>query len=1486
MLEFSGSNRALFSRAFYTVAFEKSELGASDNAFQFLTACYCAQSSSAFTVSVERSDFGALAADINIGQEMNSLGLGRLSDVVIANHNNAAVYSSDLMFTNAECSFFGNQFNIFVCLHLRLNDSASSFTLVSINYALVPVSGDLLSVSVKFAYPSDSIVGLLEAGCEISYDAILHLGTKGLKAFFDWNEGSHQSQIILQFPTSRFLCVDFFASSASITAADEKMIANVFFTSAPVPTFAQFMGLTSKKYFLKCRPFLSLPLEMQMSMCDFRKICTPATLRTMDFALSGAILASNQSKNLQLGNFLTWHSFEIDRVDVTFIDNVIKSFSAAKIFAQDFQTLFTLWYKTGRCAESHRQINIHSMYFWYEKFKVIFNYCRSELRFLADRCIMFQMRMQEMQKLTSFSDVTGYIEYLRTCYSVISADAVPFEQEQPLDDAELKLLELRWFRNVDIKRLIELSESQKKLTSMLPRFPYDGKFISSVWDETTGRDPRKDAFIAYCSAGVNQTNVVSFFDGLAARRDRRVESVIKYILESHYNLRDITMIGQGGEACVFKCRHGDSKIYQAAKVFAQANQNSSEKERDPQFYKKNNRKRVREARKIQLCKQHSGIVKINDVFCSGDPVVILMEYLDGLPLNRFIEKWVRGSLPDNLRGPESPEYTEESSMYLHVVFDFVRQICDSVSFIHKNGITHADLSFGNVMVERREGQKYSWATKIIDFGLAKVDANVVSELSVTDVTQSAAVKGTPFFMSPERKNGKSATNSDDVWSVGVMFFMMIFQHPDSCHTGWCLEYRKCFFEDADNVVNLIDVRKLRDAAKRICYCRNDSRFMSFFEVCIGVFFDVNPSRFDLDSTNDRLADADCLLSALEKADCQSVYDVCFLSDDESRIQVIEDLKQRLERQKIGNRNIRCIVLSLSDGLIVNSIGILDSLIFVPLMTIPESLQNDEFYTLLQLSCIFCKRPQVGINPRFGGAVRLWRIVPVLFGFDQVTSLNCQTSTWPAHQTSTLSNLIVALTGRYARDEACGIEPKLKISDRYMNEIKQNPNTFQILCDHAPDVTIQELVVVPDVDSGRHRMMRISMLISSQVTGYWNELMGFDDVVNPIHLSHDDTFCQDYSTRSEAVRFNTALWLGRFHFILCMCFYCWIYNAFSNLGLLRCVWKFDGASSSIANSSFAYQFTLLVNTSTNIMIQKRRHVDDSAYYVHSRQCWVTAGLGDEEHGGFPGACDLRYMDRPKDPNFADYCVSFEDADLFTQYLNQDGFEQVYFVKNVSPRVNCSLSPLVQNFFNVTELLCPIHNVLDRVFFTRWVIAVATIIIYFYKQRSQQFTSSDDKNRMIHACGRYSVASQGFHSMCGFLCIVYLMRLDDAVKLIHPDVPVLIEHEAHRSWVFLEFISSLCFTFIFKILKDFLLRLESKEKMKNCVVIKMCKYLGISCLSPNDGFDFETSSSISQGGVRSFFNRICHVCYRGFIPNQYELLRPEDEEIELEMSGGRV
>ncbi|CAK4077519.1 unnamed protein product [Aphanomyces euteiches] len=92
---------------------------------------------------------------------------------------------------------------------------------------------------------------------------------------------------------------------------------------------------------------------------------------------------------------------------------------------------------------------------------------------------------------------------------------------------------------------------------------------------------------------------------------------------------------------------------------------------------------------------------------------------------------------------------------------YMRQIASGVTFMHKLGFAHRDLSLENVLLDADDN------CRICDFGLAAhVD------------TRRTEIVGKPFYMAPEVWAGLSydATLAD-VWSLGIMLFMMLSGAP-------------------------------------------------------------------------------------------------------------------------------------------------------------------------------------------------------------------------------------------------------------------------------------------------------------------------------------------------------------------------------------------------------------------------------------------------------------------------------------------------------------------------------------------------------------------------------------------------------------------------------------------------------------------------------------------------------------------------------------
>ena len=109
------------------------------------------------------------------------------------------------------------------------------------------------------------------------------------------------------------------------------------------------------------------------------------------------------------------------------------------------------------------------------------------------------------------------------------------------------------------------------------------------------------------------------------------------------------------------------------------------------------------------------------------------------------------SIVDAMPGNRFPE---------QVALGYLKQIVAGVSFLHKNGIAHRDLSLENVLV--KDG-----VCKVCDFGLC----SGASQMSKDRV-------GKAYYMAPEVV---AATAYDpvkaDIWSLGIMLFIMLTGSP-------------------------------------------------------------------------------------------------------------------------------------------------------------------------------------------------------------------------------------------------------------------------------------------------------------------------------------------------------------------------------------------------------------------------------------------------------------------------------------------------------------------------------------------------------------------------------------------------------------------------------------------------------------------------------------------------------------------------------------
>ncbi|NWU96099.1 MYLK2 kinase, partial [Upupa epops] len=207
----------------------------------------------------------------------------------------------------------------------------------------------------------------------------------------------------------------------------------------------------------------------------------------------------------------------------------------------------------------------------------------------------------------------------------------------------------------------------------------------------------------------------------------RIVTLRSASVSSQFNLDSKEILGGGKFGEVHTCTEKQTGLKLAAKVIRK--QGAKDKEMV--------------LLEIDVMNQlnHRNLIQLYDAIETPREIILFMEFVEGGELfERIID--------------DDYHLTEVDCMV------FVRQICEGIRFMHQMRVLHLDLKPENILCVAAIGHM----VKIIDFGLAR-RYNPQEKLKVNF--------GTPEFLSPEVVNYEQVSYSTDMWSMGVITYMLL-----------------------------------------------------------------------------------------------------------------------------------------------------------------------------------------------------------------------------------------------------------------------------------------------------------------------------------------------------------------------------------------------------------------------------------------------------------------------------------------------------------------------------------------------------------------------------------------------------------------------------------------------------------------------------------------------------------------------------------------
>ncbi len=252
------------------------------------------------------------------------------------------------------------------------------------------------------------------------------------------------------------------------------------------------------------------------------------------------------------------------------------------------------------------------------------------------------------------------------------------------------------------------------------------------------RTPRSDVFEECPQCG---TCYDSGSTQCAQEGARLVPVILPRLLETRYRLE--RRLGRGGMGTVYAASDTELERRVAVKVIREDLVGSAEAA-----------ERFRREARAAASFSHPNVVTVHDFgVAAGTRAFLVMELLQGCTLREGMNREKRFSAQRTL--------------------EILRGVCAALEAAHRRPLVHRDLKPENIFLA---SGNHGETTKVLDFGIAKFLSTTSQQLTAD--TAPGALLGTPRYMSPEQWRGEAASQTWDLWALGVVAYEMLAgAHP-------------------------------------------------------------------------------------------------------------------------------------------------------------------------------------------------------------------------------------------------------------------------------------------------------------------------------------------------------------------------------------------------------------------------------------------------------------------------------------------------------------------------------------------------------------------------------------------------------------------------------------------------------------------------------------------------------------------------------------